>query len=154
MGNRANVVFVSGDVISPAVYLHWNGGPESVYAFLAEMDFRGIRTSDPAYEAARFTQIVGEFMDKDGFETTSVGITNGPSELTTEGMEAVFTDAGDNGFYVTDRAEGTMRRWTGFKLEEWQADMVAEEKARAEAHDYASGIAEAFREMAPGKRPR
>jgi len=47
-----------------------------------------------------------------------------------------------------------MRRWTGFKLQEWGASLVASEKAEALRHDYAKGIAEAFREMAPGKRPR
>jgi hypothetical protein len=34
MGNRAYVVFESGNERSPAIYLHWQGGPESIYAFL------------------------------------------------------------------------------------------------------------------------
>ncbi len=39
MGNRATIIFTDGKKsFSPAVYLHWNGGPESVYAFLEELD--------------------------------------------------------------------------------------------------------------------
>lgn len=35
MGNRAYVVFEDRQGNrSPAVYLHWNGGPESIYAML------------------------------------------------------------------------------------------------------------------------
>ena len=40
MGNRAAVVFTKGEEISPAVYLHNNGGPESIYSFLAELNRR------------------------------------------------------------------------------------------------------------------
>ena len=62
MGNRATVIFQAQDTISPAIYLHWNGGPESVYQFLDELDRRKVR-GDADYEAARFVKIVGEFFD-------------------------------------------------------------------------------------------
>ncbi len=68
MGNRGTVIFSNqaGDEFSPAVYQHWNGGPESVYAFLDELDRRGVRGADDlAYQAARFVHIVGDFFDQD-----------------------------------------------------------------------------------------
>lgn len=67
MGNRAIVIFEDekSTEFSPAVYLHWNGGPESVYPFLDEMDRRHIRTGDGAYESARFIQLIGEYFDQD-----------------------------------------------------------------------------------------
>ena len=65
MGNRAIVIFSDKEEknILPAVYLHWNGGPESIYAFLDELDRRKVG-DNRHYETARFIQIVGEFMDE------------------------------------------------------------------------------------------
>lgn len=78
MGNRGNVVFSNKDwtEFSPCVYLHWNGGPESVYGFLEELNRRKIR-ADQCYEAARFIQIVGEFFDQKTISTTSLGVSMG-----------------------------------------------------------------------------
>lgn len=75
MGNRAFVVFENegSTKFSPAIYLHWNGGPESVYAFLDLLDRYKV-TADQEYEAARFVQIVGNFIGG----TLSLGIVNGP----------------------------------------------------------------------------
>lgn len=104
MGNRANVVFVAGEEISPAVYLHWQGGPESVYAFLDELDRRHCRP-DANYECARFIAIVAEFFDHDDYGTLSLGVTNGPAEITTAALARVHTDNSDNGFYVVNRGD-------------------------------------------------
>ena len=43
MGNRAFVIFTDGKTYSPAVYLHWNGGPESIYPMLDYMAKKGCR---------------------------------------------------------------------------------------------------------------
>lgn len=107
MGNRANVVFVAGEHISPAIYLHWNGGPESVYAFLAELNRRNVR-ADGEYEAARFCQVVGDLFDDAQRTGLSLGITNGPKEITPEAIAEVHTDAGDNGFYIVNRTTDPM----------------------------------------------
>lgn len=110
MGNRANVVFVSGETVSPCVYLHWNGGPESVYRFLEELDAREVRP-DGEYEAARFVEIVGEFMSfspeepSDGSYGLSLGIVNGPTAISATALDRVPTDTSDNGFYVVDRTQ-------------------------------------------------
>lgn len=90
MGNRACVIFTnridgaeSGHdrEYSPCIYLHWNGGPESIYGFLAGLERREIG-GDVAYAAARFTQIVGEFFDIESRSGYSIGINNGPSRGT------------------------------------------------------------------------
>ena len=61
MGNRAAVRF--GDE-KTEVYLHWNGGPESVTAFLGAMYDRGWTRED--YFTGRLAGIVCEFFDADG----------------------------------------------------------------------------------------
>lgn len=142
MGNRANVIFVAGERISPCVYLHWHGGPESVYAFLEELDRRQVR-ADAEYEAARFVQLVGEWFDqRKQMSTLSVGILNGPRSITMGELGRLMTDQGDNGFYVVDRAKGYplgVRRFTTtyrqkddgsdwFSMDEWSIEDVARER--------------------------
>ena len=142
MGNRANVVFVADLRLSPSVYLHWNGGPESVYAFLDELDTRGCR-ADADYEAARFVQIVGEFLDDGERDPLSLGISNvefnpdpgdGP-EAVAKALSEVSTDNSDNGFYLVDRTGDarTVRRFTiryrdgqpaVYSLYEWSEEEV------------------------------
>lgn len=154
MGNRATVIFTTGDTISPATYLHWNGGPESVYAFLAELDRREIpKTAD--LEAARFCQVVGEFLDTDGLSLYSM---NGPAEITIEALGQVQSDHGDNGFYIIDRYRDTMRRFSyrlglpGGELVEWTPEQVATEKRLALTSSTYAGIAEHYRRRAEAHR--
>lgn len=103
MGNRAHVIFVDENTISPAVYLHWNGGPESVYGFLDELDRRKVRP-DGEYDCARFIQLIGEFFDQVTIGGHSLGVTNGPQEITLEALAPY--DHGDNGIYVVSRGGG------------------------------------------------
>lgn len=71
MGNRAYVVFESGEDRSPAIYLHWNGGLESIYAFLdAIKDYQADQHS-LGYSCARFVQLVGNTLGG----TLSLGLT-------------------------------------------------------------------------------
>lgn len=152
MGNRANVIFTAtqgGDTqLSPCVYLHGNGGPESVYAFLAELDSREVR-ADAMYDAARFVQIAGEFFDQPYHSGLSLGIVNGPDAINpnhghaqaAEVLGKIATDAGDNGFYVVNRDGGklTVRRFTEqgaqtVALKEWPARRVAAERKKALAN--------------------
>lgn len=126
MGNRANVIFVAGECVSPCIYLHWNGGPESVYRFLDELDARDVR-ADGEYEAARFVQIVGEFFSEEGGDSLSLGILNRPSGLggaiSSEYLERIRTDSSDNGFYIVDRTSANGRCVRRF-VSDW--DAVAE----------------------------
>ncbi len=129
MGNRAHVIFEDkqSQHFSPAIYLHWNGGPESIYAFLDELDRRGVR-ADQEYEAARFVQIVGEYFMPDQL---SLGVTSGPSSAEDLGRWA----GEDNGLYLVCRAEKrrVRRLWRNWKTEvvmEWTPRKVnAERKA-------------------------
>jgi hypothetical protein len=100
MGNRATVIFTDGkNSFSPAVYLHWNGGPESVYAFLEELDRRRQR-ADQDYECARFIQLIGEFFNQDRINSLSLSVVNGPKSDGLSDLSKVDTDHGDNGVYL------------------------------------------------------
>lgn len=58
MGNRAYVI-QSGT--HTGVYLHWNGGRDSVEAFLRYCELKGYRGFEDSYGLARFCQVVGNF---------------------------------------------------------------------------------------------
>jgi len=93
MGNRAVIAFqeenwttIASDTVG--IYLHWNGGPDSVHAFLDAAKELGVRREDD-YGAARLCQIIGNWFGG----TLSVGI----------GLcRTMDTDNGDNGTYVVD----------------------------------------------------
>jgi len=159
MGNRATVIFTDGNKeFSPAVYLHWNGGPESIYGFLEELDRRKVR-ADQMYETARFIQIVGEFMDQDGISGLSLGVTNGPESDKIEDLEKVPTDQGNNGIYLVNRTSTlSMRRF----IEEWKGDKailveqtpewVDSERHQAENHKYREEFREFYAKLTEGKK--
>ena len=104
MGNRAVITTERRDL---GVYLHWNGGRDSVEAFLKYCELRGFRSPDTdEYGWARLCQVVANFMGADGL---SVGI----SRYTTDrGM-----DPGDNGIYVIEgwRIAGRVYPYAGFE---------------------------------------
>lgn len=114
MGNRAHIIFHEDSTISPAVYLHWNGGPESVYRFLDEMDRRDIR-ADGEYDAAQMVALINDYMSSDYHSGLSLGIVNGPKHITLTALQPY--DHGDNGVYVVTRgnARGNARRVRRFK---------------------------------------
>lgn len=92
MGNRA-VVHFKDDDSKHGIYLHWNGGPESILAFLDTMESRGWTRID--YASARFTAVVGEFFDNSGDDSGhSLGIVDDP---------AAWADGCDNGLYEVTR---------------------------------------------------
>lgn len=64
MGNRA--VITNGNI---DIYVHWNGGIDSVTAFLKYCEMRKFRTDD--YGMARLTQVIANFFGGD----LSIGIT-------------------------------------------------------------------------------
>ena len=115
MGNRAVVTFASADEIAQyikgdaiegakllegfvaanpnrvGVYLHWNGGYDSVKPFCMackRLCFRGAVTDD--YGVACFTQLVRNFHGIDGL---SVGVNT---------LEHLDTNNYDNGVFVVD----------------------------------------------------
>lgn len=100
MGNRAVIAHTSMPEVG--IYVHWNGGPESILAMLDVAREVGVRTADASYGMARLTQIIGEWFSNDGggYET-SVGI--GP-------LEELDTDNMDNGLYWIDDTFAIVKR--------------------------------------------
>ena len=126
MGNRAFVVFHDevNHQYGPAVYLHWNGGPESVYPMLDYMKGRGCRMAgDVSYATARFVQIVGNYFGG----TLSLGVSGAPDAFTLGNLSTE-----ENGLYVVERER--VRRMRRAK---WVPDEgVAAERAAAYKHPY------------------
>ena len=112
MGNRAVVCFANEDEVVPfrkdgvealhgfvavnhyrvGVYLHWNGGRDSIEAFCKackDAGFRGPVSDD--YGVARFVQTVCNFIGVDS--GLSVGVNT---------LAHLDCDNGDNGVYVVD----------------------------------------------------
>lgn len=88
MGNRAIVKPEGKDI---GVYLHWNGGIDSVTGFLKYCELRGFRSfSGDSYGIARFCQVVGNFFGGDLF----IGIETDVKESEVEDYWL------DNGIYV------------------------------------------------------
>lgn len=89
MGNRAIITTKKRDL---GVYLHWNGGRDSVGAFLEYCELRGFRSPDAdPYGWARLCQVVCNYM---GAEGLSVGISRYEGDAR--------MDPGDNGIYVIE----------------------------------------------------
>lgn len=89
MGNRA-VITTSGNFRNNGVgvYVHWNGGRDSVEAFLAYMKLKGHRPPDKdCYGWARLCQVIGNFFGG----TTSIGV---------DLVHKLDCDNGDNGVYI------------------------------------------------------
>lgn len=88
MGNRAVITTRERKV---GLYLHWNGGRDTVEPLLRYCELQGYRPpSEDDYGWARLAQVVGNFFSG----STSVGI----GAYTTD----VRMDPGDNGIYVVD----------------------------------------------------
>lgn len=72
MGNRAVITTEPFSPDKVGIYVHWNGGRESVQAFLDACKELGYRSPgvDPSYAMAQLTKVIGAFFG-DGF---SLGI--------------------------------------------------------------------------------
>lgn len=122
MGNRAVITFDKNPTEnSVGIYLHWNGGAESVLAFLeAANHFQVLDGSDDTYELARVIQIIGNFFGG----TTRLGV--GP-------LKSLDTDNGDNGTFAVSRKGGVITMRQGRDgLTGWKDLDLAEVKK----HDY------------------
>lgn len=173
MGNRAFIVFEAnsnekpkGSEALPAVYLHWNGGPESIYAILAYTK-ELCRAGDRDYIPARFVQIVGNYFASN----LSLGLSATKREDIRE-----LADVGDNGVYVvnTDTWEVTQRHLNSYEdckpstpgctqlknldgsIEAWKKvfksltkKQIEKEKAEALAHCYHTGVDDKGRKVTP-----
>lgn len=85
MGNRAVITTEKKEI---GVYLHWNGGRDSVEGFLKYCKDQGHRPPETdCYGFARLCQVIGNYFGG----TTSLGI---------DRYENLDTDNGDNGVYI------------------------------------------------------
>lgn len=82
MGNRA---VITNDLNGVGIYLHWNGGRDSVEAFLTYCKLRGFRSD--SYGIARLSQVIGNFF-------------GGGLSLGVDLCSHLDTDNGDNGTYI------------------------------------------------------
>lgn len=90
MGNRAVITTAPFNEDNVGVYLHWNGGIESVEAFCKAAKELGYRDplEDPTYGFARLTGLISLFFDITG--NTSLGV----------GRCADMDCCGDNGVWL------------------------------------------------------
>lgn len=113
MGNRAVITtkenFADNGI---GVYLHWNGGRDSIEAFLKYCELRGFRCPDEDdYGWARLVQVIANFMGPDGL---SVG---------TDVVDHLDCKNGDNGVYfikgwkIVGRKYHEGREQDGYELE-------------------------------------
>lgn len=90
MGNRCTITRPQKDVY---VYLHWNGGRDSVEAFLEYCRLRNFRSPETdSYGLARLTQVVANFFG--GGLSVGIGAVG-------ENIRSI--DPGDNGCYVVGK---------------------------------------------------
>lgn len=87
MGNTAIIKPLGKNI---GVYLHWNGGLDSVTAFLKYCELKGYRSFDDSYGIARFTQVVGNFFGG----SCSIGIYTDVAETENDAEYL------DNGIYI------------------------------------------------------
>lgn len=102
MGNRAVITASKTRTKGVGIYLHWNGGEESVQAFLDVAKARGFRdpSSDESYGLARLCGLIHEFFGVD--QDTSLGIGT---------LEQLDCDNYDNGVYVIGKDWRVVDRW-------------------------------------------
>ena len=102
MGNRAVITTSTSRTTGVGIYVHYNGGLESVLAFLHVAKERGYRdpTNDTAYGMARLCGLVCEFF---GLKLdTCVGIGQ---------LKELDCDNRDNGVYVIGAGWTIKSRW-------------------------------------------
>lgn len=90
MGNRC---YIKGKDTEKGVYLHWNGGRDSVEAFLKYCELREFRpfNSSDGYGLARFCQVVGNYFG---------------------GGESIGVEAKINKDFNTDNGTYIIENWT------------------------------------------
>lgn len=127
MGNRAIIKGVGTNI---GVYVHWNGGYDSVLAFTQYCKLKGYRSpeSDPAYGTARLAQVIGNFFGG----SHSVGIENmsGTTVMTPELVQEFFLD---NGVYEIENWE---------IVKHWNPNVIALENEFHEGYDLTEMLCE------------
>lgn len=111
MGNRANIIFTDEDQSENnnfGVYIHWNGGPESVYAFFKTLASYGYSYSDgninnpsgnlivsSSTQSLRFSQLVSNYFNTS--KSDFLNIQNFNVEFPVKNFDGYLEE---NGLYV------------------------------------------------------
>ena len=114
MGNRAVITTRNGFSNNGiGVYLHWNGGRDSVTAFLTYCKLKGFRspTDDPTYAWARFCQVIGNWFGG----SLSLGIGR---------VDQLDCDNWDNGVYIVEKWDIDGREYFENGIEQNQYDLL------------------------------
>ena len=89
MGNRATIATKNKDLM---VYVHWNGGRDSIEGFLKFCELKGFRAPESdSYGWARLVQVIANFFGADGL---SIGISK---------FNAGTCEGCDNGLYIIEK---------------------------------------------------
>lgn len=108
MGNRAVITTEDKKI---GVYLHWNGGYDSVNAFLTYCKLRDFREpEDDNYGWARLCQIIGNYFGGD----LSIGV---------DTLDCLDCKNGDNGVYIIKNWEIVGREFAP-RFEQNEYDLV------------------------------
>ena len=101
MGNRAVITTKENfDNNGVGIYLHWNGGRDSVEGFLKYCDLKGFRSPETDdYGWARLAQIIANYFGGDGL---SIGVNR---------VDKLDCDNGDNGTYFIEDWKIVGRRY-------------------------------------------
>jgi len=140
MGNRAVLAFVKEknegarkkiikDKNTVGIYLHWNGGRDSVEGFLNVAKEYGIRSANDSYGIARLTQIISNFLG--GTLSIGVGI-----------VKNLDCDNYDNGVYWIDKNYNIVDReyYNGKEQSEYSLkEIVSEIKMKNDNHFISEG---------------
>lgn len=123
MGNRAVITTPERKV---GLYLHWNGGRDTVEPLLRYCELQGYRApSNDDYGWARLCQVAGNFLGG----SLSIGI---GAYTTDEQM-----DPGDNGIYVVDGWKISERLRVAYD-EDWNPSDVARSASRRSSENTTS----------------
>jgi hypothetical protein len=100
MGNRAVITASKSKTTGVGIYVHWNGGEESVLAFLDVAIERGYRdpVADESYAMARLCGLICEFFG--GADSVGIGQ-----------LRQLDCDNYDNGVYVIGAGWQVVDRW-------------------------------------------
>jgi len=113
MGNRAVITIKEKDVPQEdwnSLYLHWNGGRDSVEPFLHVAKLYGIRCNDDSsYAIARLSQLIGNTLGG----TLSLGV---------GAYKCLDTNNFDNGTYIIEDWEIVEREHLPYKNFEEQSE--------------------------------
>jgi hypothetical protein len=133
MGNRAVITIKEKDTPKEdwnSLYLHWNGGRDSVAPFLHVAKLYGIRcNSDSSYAIARLSQLIGNTLGG----TLSLGV----------GAYKCLDTHSDNGVYVVKDWEIVDRlNHDGYEQDEYDFDEFVKEirNANDEVFNYTEEV--------------